>query len=402
MSLTPPELPPVAAALAGVFDAVALETESEPAAKSTSSSARPAGCSVFVRVRPAKQATTLDATLAVSGATLRALAPVTSLAARSNRNGTHESAKDFSFTGVFDTAATQEEVYNTAFKAPVSALFDGSGHRSVLLFCFGPSNSGKTYTVVGNEGDSRGVLVRAIEDVLACLDAADDSAEWTPATSKVEVHFVEVHNESVYDLLAPPATGHAARACFGANRSAGLRPKVQLRGKKLVGIKTVEVHDVAGTMAAMQSGLEQRAVSDNEINSHSSRSHSIFTLKITHRDAAVAKQKKSSIELTVVDLAGSERTKRTASKGSVREEAANINQSLTTLMTCIRARRETKGRAHIPFRDSMLTRILEPLLCGPAARSIMIANVSPDEGAFVEGALFMTTHLTSIAPRAHT
>lgn len=370
-----------------MFDAVAMETEPTPAAESTASSARPssaAGCSVFVRVRPAKQAKVLDATLAVSGSMLRALAPVSSLAARSNRNGTHESAKDFSFTGVFDTAATQEEVYNTAFKAPVSALFDGSGHRSVLLFCFGPSNSGKTYTVVGNEGDSRGVLVRAIEDVLARLDAADDAAEWTPATSKVEVHFVEVHNESVYDLLAPPVTGRAARASFGANRNVGLRPKVRLRGKKLVDVKTIEVHDVAGTMAAMQTGLEQRAVSDNEINSHSSRSHSIFTLKITHRDATVAKQKKSSIELTVVDLAGSERTKRTASTGSVREEAANINQSLTTLMTCIRARRETKGRGHVPFRDSMLTRILEPLLCGPAARSIMIANVSPDEGSFVE------------------
>jgi hypothetical protein len=167
--------------------------------------------------------------------------------------------------------------------------------------------------------------------------------EWSPLTTRVEVHFVEVHNEAVYDLLATPATGKAARRGFGTGRKKTVRPQLKVYGRgQIQDVVTVEVNDVASAMETMQRGLERRAVCNNEINSSSSRSHSIFTLRLVHRDAAVAAR--TSIQLTVVDLAGSERSKRTSGvSGSVREEAANINQSLTTLMKVIRARRETRS-----------------------------------------------------------
>lgn len=349
-----------------------------------------AACKVFVRVRPAKQDAALDSTIEVSGTTLRARAPVDSMASRHHRDAATECAKEYSFTGVFDPTSTQEDVYDVAFKDSVDALFVPSGagghlrgHRSALLFCFGPSNSGKTYTVVGDGGvgaPARGVLIRAIENVLAQLNDEERCVEWSPLTTRVEVHFVEVHNEAVYDLLATPATGKAARRGFGTGRKKTVRPQLKVYGRgQIQDVVTVEVNDVASAMETMQRGLERRAVCNNEINSSSSRSHSIFTLRLVHRDAAVAAR--TSIQLTVVDLAGSERSKRTSGvSGSVREEAANINQSLTTLMKVIRARRETRG-GYASFRESMLTRILEPLLCGAKnlSSSVMIANVSPDE-----------------------
>lgn len=349
-----------------------------------------AACKVFVRVRPAKQDAALDSTIEVSGTTLRARAPLDSMASRHHRDAAAECAKEYSFTGVFDPTSTQEDVYDVAFKDSVDALFVPSGagghlrgHRSALLFCFGPSNSGKTYTVVGDGGvgaPARGVLIRAIENVLAQLNDEERCVEWSPLTTRVEVHFVEVHNEAVYDLLATPATGKAARRGFGTGRKKTVRPQLKVYGRgQIQDVVTVEVNDVASAMETMQRGLERRAVCNNEINSSSSRSHSIFTLRLVHRDAAVAAR--TSIQLTVVDLAGSERSKRTSGvSGSVREEAANINQSLTTLMKVIRARRETRG-GYASFRESMLTRILEPLLCGAKnlSSSVMIANVSPDE-----------------------
>ena len=65
-------------------------------------------------------------------------------------------------------------------------------------------------------------------------------------------------------------------------------------------------------------------------------------------------------KLHLVDLAGSERVGKTNSSGSVLTEAKYINTSLFFLEMVIVALYEkaTKGRAHIPYRNSMMTSVL--------------------------------------------
>ncbi|URD72096.1 Kinesin motor domain containing protein [Musa troglodytarum] len=76
-----------------------------------------------------------------------------------------------------------------------------------------------------------------------------------------------------------------------------------------------------------------------------------------------------------VDLAGSERASQASSAGNRLKEGCHINRSLLTLGTVIR--KLSKGRTgHIPYRDSKLTRILQPFL-GGNARTAIICTMSP-------------------------
>ena len=57
-------------------------------------------------------------------------------------------------------------------------------------------------------------------------------------------------------------------------------------------------------------------------------------------------------KLNLVDLAGSERIKITGATGKQLEESKKINKSLSSLGNVIYALTDTKGRNHIPYRDS--------------------------------------------------
>ena len=65
-----------------------------------------------------------------------------------------------------------------------------------------------------------------------------------------------------------------------------------------------------------------------------------------------------------VDLAGSERMKKSGSNddASLLRETQNINKSLAALGNTIEALKQ--GRAHVPFRDSKLTHLLQGCFTG--------------------------------------
>jgi Kinesin motor domain len=63
--------------------------------------------------------------------------------------------------------------------------------------------------------------------------------------------------------------------------------------------------------------------------------------------------------LNLVDLAGSERVRLSGATGQRLEESKKINQSLSALGNVIAALTDPKGRQHVPYRDSKLTRLLE-------------------------------------------
>ncbi|KAL0384027.1 UNVERIFIED_CONTAM: Kinesin-like protein KIN-7F [Sesamum radiatum] len=100
----------------------------------------------------------------------------------------------------------------------------------------------------------------------------------------------------------------------------------------------------------------QRQIGETSLNETSSRSHQI-------------------LRLNFVDLAGSERASQALSVGQRLKEGCHINRSLLTLGTVIR--KLSKGRhGHVNYRDSKLTRILQPAL-GGNARTAIICTLSP-------------------------
>ncbi|XP_039770792.1 kinesin-like protein KIF28P, partial [Ornithorhynchus anatinus] len=94
--------------------------------------------------------------------------------------------------------------------------------------------------------------------------------------------------------------------------------------------------------------------------------------------------KQSSINL--VDLAGSERQKSSGSDGDRLREGTRVNLSLTTLGNVISALAAVavgKRMLHIPYRDSILTKLLQPAL-GGNSRTVMIAAISPADICYEE------------------
>jgi len=88
-------------------------------------------------------------------------------------------------------------------------------------------------------------------------------------------------------------------------------------------------------------------------------------------------------KLNLVDLAGSERIRVTGATGKQLEESKKINKSLSALGNVIYALTDNKVKAHIPYRDSKLTRLLEDSL-GGNCKTTMMAMISPSQEFFNE------------------
>ncbi|PIO29206.1 hypothetical protein AB205_0160840 [Aquarana catesbeiana] len=106
----------------------------------------------------------------------------------------------------------------------------------------------------------------------------------------------------------------------------------------------------------------------DDMNEHSSRSHSIFLINVKQENTQT--EQKLSGKLYLVDLAGSEKVSKTGAEGAVLDEAKNINKSLSALGNVISALAE--GSVYIPYRDSKMTRILQDSLGGNCRTTIVI------------------------------
>ena len=155
------------------------------------------------------------------------------------------------------------------------------------------------------------------------------------------------------------------------------------RGPIVVGLTKVAVDTSEDCLRVIEEGDRWRATAMTNMNEHSSRSHSIFSITLTQTREVVSTQRKQFEQpqqyhrtsiISLVDLAGSERNKKSGSEGVHFREAVAINQSLTTLKNVIDALLD--GRPFVPYRESTLTWLLSDSL-GGNSKTFMIACVSP-------------------------
>jgi kinesin family protein C1 len=108
------------------------------------------------------------------------------------------------------------------------------------------------------------------------------------------------------------------------------------------------------------------------MNKRSSRSHSVFQLKLKGTNRVTNENCQGILNL--IDLAGSERLSQSGSKGERLTETKNINKSLSCLGNVIAAL--ANGSQHVPYRDSKLTFLLQNSL-GGNSKCLMFVNISP-------------------------
>ena len=168
------------------------------------------------------------------------------------------------------------------------------------------------------------------------------------------------------DLLAPPENIGVA--------AAQLRIEDDMKGG--VAVKNLSMHVCHSEEDALNwlfEGEINRKYASHELNSHSSRSHAIYTVHIESRSRVESTEKILTSKLHLVDLAGSERLKKTNTSGAQLNEARYINKSLTFLEQVVLALSDQK-RDYIPYRQATLTNFLRDSL-GGNCMTVMLANV---------------------------
>jgi kinesin family protein C1 len=93
-----------------------------------------------------------------------------------------------------------------------------------------------------------------------------------------------------------------------------------------------------------------RSVAATQANERSSRSHSVFILKLRGVNSVTGERSEGTLNL--VDLAGSERLAHSQATGDRLKETQSINKSLSCLGDVIAALGNGKEGAHIPYRNS--------------------------------------------------
>ncbi|XP_054572070.1 kinesin-like protein KIF23 [Eptesicus fuscus] len=198
----------------------------------------------------------------------------------------------------------------------------------------------------------------------------------------VFVSYIEIYNNYIYDLLE--------EVPFDPIKPKPLQSKLLREDKNhnmyVAGCTEVEVKSTEEAFEVFWKGQKKRRIANTHLNRESSRSHSVFNIKLVQApldaDGDNVLQEKEQItisQLSLVDLAGSERTNRTKAEGNRLREAGNINQSLMTLRTCMEVLRENQmygTNKMVPYRDSKLTHLFKNYFDGEG-KVRMIVCVNP-------------------------
>eukprot|EP00743_Colponemidia_sp_Colp-15_P003013 GILK01003258.1.p1 GENE.GILK01003258.1~~GILK01003258.1.p1 ORF type:complete len:1210 (-),score=339.90 GILK01003258.1:490-4023(-) len=331
---------------------------------------------VFLRVRPSNEAAVRseDVFVVEDDTNIQAKAPEDSAAFK---NGEREGK--FQFTKVFTKDAPQDTVFQDSTLPLVDGLFSG---QNGLLFAYGITNAGKTYTIKGSE-ENPGVLPRALAQMFNKIKSLETTKSLA-GEPEIWVSNYEIYNEHVYDLLEEIPAKPLPRPL--------LKLKEDSQGRVYVyNLKEVRIRNLIEAESILKQGQMNRASAETALNNLSSRSHMVFTMKLTLpliTGGNGAENKPIRSKLSIVDLAGSERCGRTQNTGARLKEAANINTSLMTLGRCIEALRwnqqhKLSAPRVVPFRESKITRLFQDYFTGLGS-TVMILNVNPRGDDFDE------------------
>lgn len=265
---------------------------------------------------------------------------------------------NFQFDKVFRTDSTQAAVFDEVSQLVQSAL---DGYHT-CIFTYGQTGSGKTFTMEGPEEpteEMRGVIPRAVEQIFASAKRLEAQG-WS---FEMDADMLEIYNESIRDLLGA-----------GDERVAHDISHDRLGNTSVSNLNVVRVSRPSQVHELLRRAARNRAVGATKCNERSSRSHSVFQLRIVGRNGITGEEVRGLLNL--IDLAGSERLDQSQSTGDRLTETKNINKSLSNLGQVIQAL--ANRASHVPYRNSKLTYLLQDSL-GGNSKTLMFVNVSPLE-----------------------
>ncbi|XP_016283509.1 kinesin-like protein KIF20B isoform X1 [Monodelphis domestica] len=404
---------------------------------------------VCLRIRPftpSEKESDSQGCIYVQDSTTVLLKDPQSLAGRLSEKCCGQMAQKFSFSKVFGPETTQKEFFEGSIMQLVKDFLKGENR---LIFTYGVTNSGKTYTFQGTEENTgilprtmnmlfnniqdklyekmdlkphrcrdylrlssdqvkeevaiKNALLRQIKEVALQNGSCDtlygswnsvnvsdfeDSKDFEQPSLNVDntvkfsvwVSFFEIYNEFIYDLFVPVSNDKYQKRKM-------LRLSQDVKGCSFIkDLQWIHVSDSREAYRLLKLGLKHRSFASTKLNTASSRSHSIFTIRTLQIEDSEVPHVTGVSELSLCDLAGSERSMKTQNEGERLRETGNINTSLLTLGKCINALRnsqKSKLQQHVPFRESKLTHYFQSFFNGKG-KIYMIVNISQCCSAYDE------------------
>uniref|UniRef100_A0A3Q2GEB2 Kinesin-like protein n=1 Tax=Cyprinodon variegatus TaxID=28743 RepID=A0A3Q2GEB2_CYPVA len=352
-----------------------------PPRKPPNSQKDPVG--VYLRVRPLTAEDEECCIEVISSTTVQLHAPE---GFKVNRNGEYKETQ-YSFKKVFGVSVSQLELFEHVAKPLVVDLLHG---KNGLLFTYGVTGSGKTFTMTGSPGlggllprsldmifnsigpfqakryvfktdDKNGMEIQCEVDALLERQKRDSNftVPKTPSSrQKVDpeigdmlrpeeackadnvdedssysifVSYIEIYNNYIYDLLEETQED----AIKPKPPQSKILREDQNHNMYVAGCMEVEVKSAEEAFQVFWRGQKKRKVANTRLNRESSRSHSVFIIKLAQApldaDGDNILQDKNQVsvsQLCLVDLAGSERTARTGAEGTRIREAGLLNANI--------------------------------------------------------------------------
>ena len=289
----------------------------------------------------------------------------------------------FEYERVFDSKDDNATLFKHIIKPNIDYILEGNNFAVMM---YGQTCSGKTYTMRGEElsttdkpkkqirmlkhaddhfkstlrsetkslkqkeTDSKGeegLIQKTIRQLFHKLSQLTDRA------TRFQMSYFEIYNENIYDLLNN-----------NGKQLSLFDEKDKLNIKNLT---KEEVNSSQEALGLFYKGEKQRTFASTNMNHNSSRSHVILEISIETRFMD-ANTKPYVSNIVLVDLAGSESVGK-SKKDTRFKEGTAINSSLLFLTNLIK--KLNSGEKFVSYRDSKLTRILQPHLTGKSRTSIV-------------------------------
>lgn len=277
----------------------------------------------------------------------------------------------FQFDKIFNPETQNHEIFKEISQLIQSSL-DG---YNVCVFAYGQTGSGKTWTM--SHPDS-GMIPLSINKIFDDIE----SLKLNHWNYEIIGQFIEIYNDSIIDLLSSSSS----------TSSNGNNKKIEIKHDDLNGKTTITNCNSINIISKQQAqqilnhGFQKRSTASTLLNERSSRSHSIFIIKLK----GFNNKTNQSCEgvLNLIDLAGSERISVSQVKGDRLKETQSINKSLSCLGDVIhslnqQSQQSQQQHQHIPYRNSKLTYLLKHSLGGDL-KTLMFVNISPLQKNFNE------------------
>ena len=288
-----------------------------------------------------------------------------------------DSPEAFAYDAVLPVKSSQRQVYDVACSHVVDSVIKG---RNGTVLPYGSTGSGKTHTLLklgAVDKHERGLVIRAVEDIFSRVAAERH------CTTCLTLSYVQMYNEEVYDLLdhVDDAETHRYSPTSYAATPLRLTEHPNTGEVSVEGASSIRVMCPNDVLEVLATAERRRVLASRAINVSSSRSHSVLTVNIRREPASSTLNsalQHNTNKIVFVDLASSERVKHNGSTGELLCEAVHINRSLAALGKCVNVLAEASGNlAHLPYRDSKLTHLLQDCF-GETSCSSLIITCSQD------------------------